>query len=346
MKLFSRDAFLCLEGDGEKVMKRPVEDYLEAWAGEDEGREAVKKAVLAVLEGAPLLAHRLLLGKLPGDPGALIGNNADGDKQKRIDVGAHKLFIDLLQKAGVAAILSEEEKLPIAGVSHGRVAVAIDPLDGSDNINIGAPVGTIFSIFPAAKEGGEHFLRFGHEQLSAGYICYGHTVDCAFSVGSGLVMATLNPDDGKFYITAENVRLPEETTMLAFNASVYCHVSAQMRAYIDDCWQGKDGVRGKNFNMRWLASLVGESQRIFSRGGLFFYINDNRKGYEKGRLRLIYEAFPIAFLCEEAGGLASNGVEPILQTMSKSYHERSPFIFGAAAEVKTLLSYKAGRCKD
>lgn len=346
MSSFDHNTYLYLKEDSEKVDKCPVEDYLSKWAGKDDMRIAVQKAVLAVLAGAVPLSGRLALGRLPGDPGALAGNNADGDKQKCIDIGAHDLFIDLLQKAGVVSVLSEEATLPVAGNADGLVAVALDPLDGSDNIGIGSQVGTIFSVFPAAKAGQDHFLRPGQEQIAAGYVCYGHTVDCAFSLGGGVLMATLDPRDGHFYITAENVRLPEQTASLAFNASVYRYVSAPMRAYIDDCWQGKDGPRGKNFNIRWLGALVGESQRILSRGGLFFYVNDSRKGYEKGRLRLIYEAFPIAFLCRAAGGEASDGASPILDKTPQGYHEHSPLIWGAPAEVQTLLSYLEGAGKN
>lgn len=296
--------------------------------------------ILAILEGARRLATRLSQGSLPGDPGQPSGSNADGDTQKRIDVGAHLLFVDLLLKAGVGSVLSEEAELPIAGRPGGKVVVAIDPLDGSGNVGIGAPLGTIFSILPAATVvAGDHFLRPGRDQIAAGYISYGHTVDLGFSVGDGVVLATLCPDSRQFHIVKRSVSLDAETTDLAFNASVHRHLTPEMRNYVDDCFAGRDGSRGKNFNMRWLGALVGELHRILMRNGLFFYVSDQRPGYEQGRLRLIYEANPVAFLCEQAGARASDGRDAILDKKASAYHERTPLVFGASAEVQTVSRY-------
>ncbi|EEQ93048.1 class 1 fructose-bisphosphatase [Brucella intermedia] len=330
---------LVLVGDSERVEAEAVGAYLDNWAGKDGLRLATADAIKAILAGATRLAGRIARGSLPGDPGKLVGVNSDQDQQKCIDVGSHDLFVELLIAAGAASILSEEADLPVAGKADGLIAVAIDPLDGSGNVGLGAPLGTIFSIFPADVE--EPFLQPGNRQLAAGYVSYGNSVDLGFSVGEGVIFATFDPVSGIFHITRRNVTLPERTSDLAFNASVYRHLSAGMKAYVDDAYNGKDGPRGRNFNMRWLGAAVGDMHRILQRGGLFFYVNDSRPGYEKGRLRLVYEANPIAFLAREAGGKATDGSRSILDIVPQTYHERSALVFGVAEEVDILGEYFA-----
>src|SRR5690606_2876787 len=300
---------LVLIGDSERVEAEAVGSYLDNWAGKDALRLATADAIKAILAGATRLAGRIARGSLPGDPGKLVGVNSDQDQQKCIDVGSHNLFVELLIAAGAASILSEEADLPVAGKADGLIAIAIDPLDGSGNVGLGAPLGTIFSILPADVD--EPFLQPGNRQIAAGYVSYGNSVDLGFSVGEGVIFATFDPASGIFQITRRNVTLPERTSDLAFNASVQRHLSTGMQAYVNDAFNGKDGPRGRNFNMRWLGAAVGDMHRIMQRGGLFFYVNDSRPGYEKGRLRLVYEANPIAFLAREAGGKATNGAMPI-----------------------------------
>lgn len=330
---------LVLAGDSETVDAQSVADYLDGWTGGDALRVATADAIKAILFGAGRLAARIARGSLPGDPGKLVGVNTDQDNQKSIDVGSHQLFVDLLTAAGVASILSEEADQPVPGKAGGLIAVAVDPLDGSGNVGLGAPLGTIFSIVPGDSD--EPFLRPGNRQIAAGYVSYGNSVDLGFSVGDGVIFATFDPASGVFLITRRNVTLPEHASELAFNASVYRHLSAEMRAYVDDTFAGKDGPRGRNFNMRWLGAAVGDLHRIFQRGGLFFYVSDRRPGYEKGRLRLVYEANPIAFLCKQAGGKATDGLNPILDIEPKAYHERSSLVFGVAEEVDIVREYFA-----
>ncbi|PWL17498.1 class 1 fructose-bisphosphatase [Falsochrobactrum shanghaiense] len=330
---------LVLAGDSDHVEAGQVEDYLDGWAGQDALRLATVNVIKAILAGAGRLAGRIARGSVPGDPGKLVGVNSDQDQQKSIDVGSHNLFVELLVAAGAASILSEEAELPIAGNADGLVAVAIDPLDGSGNVGLGAPLGTIFSIMPADTD--EPFLQPGNRQIAAGYVSYGNSVDLGFSVGDGLILATFDPVSGAFLIMRRDLKLPERASELAFNASVYRYLSDGMRAYIDDAFSGKDGPRGRNFNMRWLGAAVGDLHRILQRGGLFFYVNDSRPGYENGRLRLVYEANPIAFLCQQAGGKASNGRMPVLDIVPQAYHERSGLVFGVAEEVDLLGEYFA-----
>lgn len=329
---------LVLSGDIDPVTALSVEDYLQRWSGNDRTRAEASRTILAILEGAKRLAARLACGELPGDPGRMAGQNADGDTQKAIDVGAHHLFVDLLIEAGAASILSEEADEPIQGNREGKMAVAIDPLDGSGNVGIGAPLGTIFSLLPAT-EGGDAFLTAGRNQIAAGYVSYGHTIDLGLSVGNGVILATFFPEHGRFLIVRDTVSLGMRTTDLAFNASVYRHLAPGMRSYVDDCLAGTDGPRGRNFNMRWLGAAVGELHRILRRNGLFFYVGDSRQGYAEGRLRLIYEANPIAFLCLHANGSASDGAQAILDKVPAAYHERTPLIYGSSEEVETLVTY-------
>ncbi|KXF75776.1 fructose 1,6-bisphosphatase [Paramesorhizobium deserti] len=331
---------LELEGDDNAFKHRPVQSYLTDWAAGDRGRQSVARLLEAILCGAAILSRRIAAGRLPGDPGRLAGSNADGDRQKSIDVGSHQLFVDLLIAAGAAQVLSEEAEEPIMGHAGGTHAVAIDPLDGSGNVGLGAPLGTLFSILPY-QAGTDPFLQPGREQVAAGYVSYGNSVDLGFSVGKGLVSATMDARSGRFLILAEEMALSRETGDLAFNASVYRHLRPGMKAYVDDCLQGKSGPRGRDFNMRWLGAAVGELHRILLKGGLFFYVDDLRPGYEQGRLRHVYEANPIAFLCASAGGKASDGCQPILEKQPQTYHGRTSLIFGSADEVDTVCGYIA-----
>jgi fructose-1,6-bisphosphatase I len=177
--------------------------------------------------------------------------------------------------------------------------------------------------------------------LAAGYISFGHSVDLGFSIGEGVVIATLDPADGKFRIVADSVQIKAETSEIAYNASNQRHWSRGVRAYIEDCYAGREGPRGSDINMRWLAAAVGELHRILRRGGMFFYVGDGRPDFSDGRLRLTYEGNPIAFLCEQAGGAATDGVRPILDITPRTLHQFTPLVFGAVGEVETFGRYAA-----
>jgi fructose-1,6-bisphosphatase I len=330
---------LALPGDHDPIGPR-IGPYLDGWAGADPRRKAVARVVAAIATAAVPLARRLAQGELTGDPKRNVGVNTAGDKQKALDVAAHDHFVRDLVAAGARAILSEEAEEVISGDEDGLVSVAIDPIDGSGSIGIGAPLGTLFGIYPAGDGAGD-FLVPGREMLAAGYLSFGHTVDFGFSLGDGVIIATLDPLDGTFRIVAENVRLAREASVIAYNASVHRHWFPGVRAYIEDCLAGRDGPRGRDFNMRWLAAAVGELHRILRQGGLFFYVEDRRAGYGGGRLRLNYEANPIAFLCEQAGGAASDGSQPILDIVPGALHEMTPLVFGCAGEVETFETYSA-----
>lgn len=326
---------LSLPGDGAPEGAR-VAEGLRAWAGADPLRRAVAAVVIAVADAAAPVAHRLARGEVPGDPKRVVGVNSAGDRQKALDVATHEFFVRRLTEAGAREILSEEAEEIVAGDPEGLVSVAIDPIDGSQSIGIGAPLGTLFGVWPAA--GG--LMRPGREMLAAGYLSFGHTVDLGFSVGEGVVIATLDPDDGTFRIVAEGARLEPEASVIAYNASNHRLWAPGVRAYVDDLLAGAEGPRGRDFNMRWLAAAVGELHRILRQGGMFFYVADRRN--TGGRLRLLYEAAPIAFLCEQAGGAATDGTRAILDLMPDGLHGQVPLVFGARDEVETFNRYAAG----
>ena len=257
--------------------------------------------------------------------------NADGDTQKKLDVIADDIVLDVLAGTGVASYLSEEREEAIPVNDGGTMIVACDPLDGSSNIGVNVSVGTIFSLLPAS--GGE--LQPGRSQLAAGFFVYGPQTTLLLTVGSGTASFRLE-DDGGFRLLEERVGIPQAAREFAINASNSRHWPAPITRYVDGCLAGADGPRGKDFNMRWVASLVAEAWRIISRGGIFLYPSDTRKGYESGRLRLVYEAAPVAMLVEQAGGVATDGAGAILDIVPQTLHQRVPLVFGAGEEVAAV----------
>ncbi|MCV2447785.1 class 1 fructose-bisphosphatase [Paracoccus sp. DMF] len=320
---------LKLPNDG-PATGRPLSDVL---AGD--GPAAI---TLAIAQAQPALAARLAAGRLHGDPEAVVGTNDSGDKQKALDVAAHHHMLDALAAAGVGRVLSEEAEEVVTLNPGGAWDVAMDPIDGSGSIGIGAPLGMLYSILPAAAEG---FLRKGRAVVGAGYASFGHSLDFGWSLGDGTHVAGFDAEAGLFRLTRERVQLKPTASTIAYNASNERHWSPGLQAWVQDLRQGKDGPRGRDFNMRWLAAAVGELHRILLKGGAFLYPADRRPGYENGRLRLIYECCPIAFLVEQAGGIASDGCQPILDRQPQGLHEMVPLFFGAREEVETILSHLA-----
>ena len=294
--------------------------------------------VAAVAEALPPLAARLAAGRLHGNPEAIVGTNDSGDKQKALDVAAHDHMMAALRAVGVRDVLSEEAEQIVHLNPDGAFDVAIDPIDGSGSIGIGAPLGMIFSIMPPGDGG---FLRTGRAIVAAGYASLGHSVDFGYSLGDGVNIATYDVETGDFRLVAQNVWLKPTASTFAYNASNEQHWNQRLQTWLRDMHKGKDGPFKRIFNMRWLAAAVGELHRILLKGGVFLYPADTRPGYEHGRLRLIYECAPIAFLIEQAGGQASDGATPILDLTPTSLHQMTPFIFGAKDEVETILGYIA-----
>lgn len=286
----------------------------------------------ALAKAAAQISALVALGSLGGEVGAAVGRNFDGDLQKELDLRAHQTIAQALRAAPVAAIASEELDDWLLLDADRATAVAFDPLDGSSNIDANLSIGTIFSILPA--RGAENpFTGAGRSQVAAGFVVYGPQTTMALTLGTGVDIFTLDRRDETWRLTARQVRIPAGTAEYAINASNYRHWEEPVRIYIDDCLNGAEGPRAKNFNMRWLGSLVAEAYRILNRGGVFLYPGDSRPAYREGRLRLLYEAHPIAFVMEQAGGLASTGRTRILDLAASDIHQRTPLIFGAAEKV-------------
>lgn len=329
-------ARLTLETDGE-IRGTPLAAYMAETCGTDPQRRALAVLIEGIAAASVPLARRLAAGKLPGDPTAIVGTNESGDRQKALDMGAHHHLVAAMRGLSVASVLSEEAEAVIPLDPDGLFDVAMDPIDGSGSIGIGAPLGALFCVFPA----GGGFLRRGREAIAAIYVSFGHSVDLGFSTGDGVALATLDPETGVYHIDTTRVSLPDRADTIAFNASNLRHWPDGLRHYVDDLMAGADGPRARDFNMRWLAAAVGDLHRILRRGGMFMYPADARPGYADGYLRLAYEAFPIAFLIEQAGGAATDGATPILDLAPAHPHARVPLFFGAQNEIATLHGYRA-----
>jgi len=316
---------------------------LEACLPRDGARDqAVADTILRIAGAAVRVADLLARGPLEGALGASVeGAHDAGDDQKHLDVVADRLFHEALAQAPVAHLASEERG-DIETLAPGApLAVAIDPLDGSSNIDIDAPVGAIFSVLEAASTPEASFLRPGTDQLAAGYVVFGPMTALMLTTGRGVDLFVLDRAEGAFRRARAGVRVPVEAREFAINASNRRHWTRGLQDWFDACLAGRDGPLGADHNTRWIASLVAEAFRIFTRGGIYLYPADARRGYEAGRLRLLYEAAPIAFLTEQAGGRASDGLARILDRVPARLHERTPFVFGSAAMVEAVERYGA-----
>lgn len=312
--------------------------FLSSWSQGNAMRIATASALSAIAAAGAEIAGRIAHGPLLGELGARTGINDGGDEQKELDIWANDQLIAHLCQRPVAILASEELEKPLTLNNNASLAVALDPLDGSSNIDTNVSIGTIFSILP--YDGAASFTQPGEQQLAAGYIIYGPQCAMVLTVGEGTSIFTLEPKTRTFYLTADHIAIKPVSNEYAINASNYRHWSESVRSYIDDCIAGVEGPRGENVNMRWIASLVAECHRILVRGGVFLYPRDERKGYERGRLRLVYEANPIAFLVEQAGGRAFDGQKRILDIVPEAIHQRTPLIFGSTDEMDRITRYK------
>lgn len=324
-----------------------LEQHLQAWAGTDDLRRAAASTLMALAAACRDIAALIAAGPFVGDLAARQQKGSGGDVQTSLDLRANELLVQALEGAPVAAVASEEMDAPLPLISGAPILVALDPLDGSSNIETNVSIGTIFSLLPTppSSSGTEPaaFLRAGREQIAAGYVIYGPQTVLALTLGAGTDLFTLDPSAKNFVRTHTNVRVSPQAREFAINASNYRHWDTPVRTWFDDCLAGAEGPRAEDFNMRWIASMVAEAHRILIRGGVYLYPGDARQGYRNGRLRLLYEANPIAFLMEQAGGNASTGRERILDRMPRLLHERVPLIFGAREEVERIERYHLGQ---
>lgn len=329
----------------EVVADRPIgqtiKQFLRSGPEAHRVEEDVAQAIMALVEGARGISALIRKGPLAGALGSETGgSNSDGDTQKKLDVTANGLILEALSSASVRYFASEEEEAILTLDEAGKLGVAVDPLDGSSNIDVNISIGTIFSIYRASEEGASAtFFRPGRDQVAAGYFVYGPHTALVMTTGNGTQLFILDPEDMEFKLADEAMRIVPTTSEFAINASNYRHWRDPVRTFVDDCIRGAEGPHGRDFNMRWIASLVAETHRIFSRGGVFLYPSDERKSYARGRLRLLYEAAPIAFLVEQAGGQAIDGVDPILDLVPRELHQRTPLIFGSAEKVTRIQTY-------
>ena len=289
-------------------------------------------------------------GALGGVLGTAGSENVQGEVQKKLDIIANEVLIEANEWGGHLAAMASEEMDSIYVVPNrypqGEYLLLFDPLDGSSNIDVNVSIGTIFSVLkkPEGSYGVEEcdFLQAGNQQVAAGYCVYGPQTTLALTVGDGVAMFTLDREQGSFVLTEENVTIPPDTQEFAINMSNMRHWSEPVRRYINECLDGKDGPRGKNFNMRWVASMVADVHRILTRGGVFLYPWDKREPDKAGKLRLMYEANPMSWLIEQAGGAASNGKQRILDIQPGKLHERVSVVLGSRNEVERVTAYHGG----
>ncbi|HHM06124.1 MAG TPA: class 1 fructose-bisphosphatase [Gammaproteobacteria bacterium] len=300
-----------------------------------------------VVVATKVISNAVNKGALAGVLGTAGSENVQGETQKKLDIISNEMLIEGTQGGGyLAAMASEEmeEFYPIPGeYPKGDYLLVFDPLDGSSNIDVNISVGTIFSVLKAPNGSGEvkteDFLQPGTKQICAGYALYGPATMLVLTTGNGVNGFTLDRDIGEYLLTHPNMRIPEDTAEFAINCSNSRFWTPPVRRYIDECLAGAEGPRGKNFNMRWVASMVAEVHRILSRGGIFMYPRDNKDPSKPGRLRLMYEANPMSFIIEQAGGMSSTGEQRIMDVQPQGLHDRVSVILGSRKEVGQIVSY-------
>ncbi|NQY51833.1 MAG: class 1 fructose-bisphosphatase [Piscirickettsiaceae bacterium] len=292
------------------------------------------------------ISHTVNRGSINNILGNARTENIQGEIQKQLDIITNEIMIDALKSTGhLSGMVSEEVDSPISipkQFRKGKYLALFDPLDGSSNIDVNITVGTIFSIL-RGQEGVDasldNFLQRGIDQVCAGFILYGPSTMMVLTTGQGVNGFTLDQDVGEFILTHVNMKIPEDCSEFSINMSNQRFWEPAVQRYIAECTQGEDGLRDKNFNMRWVASMVAEVYRILTRGGIFMYPYDNRIPKKPGKLRLMYEANPMAFIIEQAGGSCSTGRERILEITPSHIHQRVPVILGSKNEVDRLVSY-------
>ncbi len=295
------------------------------------------------------ISHAVNKGALGGVLGSAESENVQGEVQKKLDIIANEVLLEANEWGGHLAAMASEEMDSIYLVPNrypqGEYLLLFDPLDGSSNIDVNVSIGTIFSVLkkPEGNQGvtEQDFLQPGKQQVAAGYCVYGPQTTLVLTVGDGVAMFTLDREQGSFVLTQENVQVPADTKEFAINMSNMRHWDEPMRRYIDECLQGKEGPRGKDFNMRWIASMVADVHRILTRGGVFMYPWDRREPHKAGKLRLLYEANPMSWLIEQAGGASTNGKQRILDLQPSQLHERVSVMLGSKNEVERVTQYHA-----
>ena len=300
-----------------------------------------------IVSACKKISHLVNRSGIIGIGGVAESENVQGEVQKELDIITNDVMVEHLNWTGHLAGMASEEIEEIIQIPDnmpkGKYLIAFDPLDGSSNIDINLSVGTIFSILKCPegvdKPTTEHFMQKGTEQVCAGFCVYGPTTMMILTTGQGVNGFTLDRDVGEFILTHPQMTVPEDTNEFAINMSNQRFWEEPMQRYVEECIQGVDGSRDKNFNMRWVASMVAEVYRVLTRGGIFMYPIDSKPSTNGGKLRLMYEASPMSFIVEQAGGVSSTGYERIMDIQANDIHQRVPVILGSKNEVERVVSY-------
>jgi fructose-1,6-bisphosphatase I len=319
---------------------------LEVFLQQQKVPEQLKELLIQVAKSCDSISRAVNRGALDNILGSAGSGNIQGETQQKLDILSNDILLEDNISSGLLAGMASEEMDTIYPIpdhlTKGKYLLLFDPLDGSSNIDVNVSIGTIFSILETNQSSAvteQDFLQSGNLQVAAGYALYGPQTILTFTIGSGVHMFTLDPNSRSFILTKSNVLIPEDTKEFAINMSNIRHWDAPVKRYIDECLAGKEGPRNKDFNMRWIASMVADVHRVLTRGGIFMYPWDKRDPDKPGKLRLLYEANPMSFLVEQAGGLSINGTKPILTIQPSHLHERVSVILGSKNEVNLVHEY-------
>ena len=334
---------------GEKPLSSSANTNFKQYLGNTKPKGAaipagLQEVLLAVVNTCSDLSHEVAQGALIGVLGSAGSGNVQGEVQQKLDIIANDKLIDGVKDCkALAGLASEEMELPVPVQGTGDYLLLFDPLDGSSNIDVNVSIGTIFSILkkqaPQAPLQTADFLLSGRHQVAAGYVVYGPQTTMALTLGDGVVMFTLNKVTGEFVLINDAVTIAHSTKEFAINMSNMRHWADPVRRYVEECLAGTSGARDKDFNMRWIASMVADVHRVLSRGGVFMYPWDQREPHKPGKLRLMYEANPMSFLVEQAGGASTNGNELIMDLQPTDLHERVSIMLGSKEEIDRLQHY-------
>ena len=327
-------------------LQKNLDTFLNEKFSQSEADQRLAMVIKAIAESVKQVANMVETAPLKGQLGKLDNENVQGEQQAKLDLLTNDCFVANLQACdAVAGMISEEldeAMLLLKDASKPNYLAVFDPLDGSSNVEVNVAVGSIFSILKApvgiATQVAD-FLVKGTEQVLAGYAIYGPSTILVFTFGDGVQCFTLDKFSGDFVLTIDNMRVPEDTQEFAINASNARFWEPPIKQYISECQAGATGARGKDFNMRWIASMVADVHRILMRGGVYLYPKDNKKPLKAGRLRLLYELNPMSWIVEQAGGKSSTGRERVLEFVPTEIHQRAPIIIGSKNEVERLVQY-------
>lgn len=329
------------------MSNKTLSDYLASLQTEDLINQDLNNLLLSISDSCKTISNKVAKGALAGVLGSLGSENVQGEVQKKLDVIANDILLEENEQSGLLAGIASEEMDEFYSLKNaektGDYLLLFDPLDGSSNIDINASIGTIFSILKSPTSASElsekDFLQAGHHQVAAGYAIYGPQSILILTVGHGVVGFTFDKEENEWLLTHDKITIPDDTQEFAINMSNYRHWASPVRDYIDDCLAGDTGPRKKNFNMRWIASMVADVHRILMRGGIFMYPWDAREPNKAGKLRLMYEANPMSFLVEQAGGASTDCQQRILDIQPAELHQRVSVCLGSKNEVEQVMKY-------